>query len=130
MQFIMHPPPPILLLPPPVRCKINFGAPFLYNYIYIHPLEKDFKFHSHTRGSKIAVEYIWIFRSTRQLFLHMTVECLRQPTVVSHALLTRETKALEMLNVLYILIKSTQVHNLFFQTLNVNVQKLKACYYT
>ena len=53
----------------------------------------------------------------------MTVEYLRQRTVVSHSLLTREAKALEMLNALYILIKSTQVHkmNLCFRTLHVNV---------
>ena len=57
---------------------------------------------------------------------------MRQSDVFRHALLTRVAKALEMLNALCILIKSTQVHklNLCFETLQVNVQKLKACYYT
>jgi hypothetical protein len=62
----------------------------------------------------------------------MTVEYLRQRTIVSHAILTREAKALEILNALCMLIKRTQVHKLHlcFQTLHVHVRKLKACYYT
>jgi len=52
---------------------------------------------------------------------------MRQSDVFRHALLTRVAKALEMLNALCILIKSTHVHklNLCFQTFQVNVQKLR-----